>query len=75
MLIVVALSEHVTRNIWGGIASLVACLVVWLVVTLLFAWDDPDKAGRDANREAMRELTGGLFNDRTADEVGRDRRR
>lgn len=73
MLIVVALSEHVTRNIWGGVASLGACLAVWLVVALLFAWDDPDKASRDANREAMRELTGGLFYDRSAGQADEHR--
>ena len=74
MTVVLAMSDAMTRNLWGGIASLVACLVVWLVVSLLFAWDDPDKASRDANREAMRELTGGLFDDRSSSQADRDRR-
>ena len=61
-----------TAKTWGGIIASLGCLlVVWLIVVLLCAWDDPDKARRDQNREAMRDLaatarSGGLFNDHHA---------
>lgn len=51
-------------TIVGAIVSFAALLAVWGCIALVFSWDDPDKPAREANREAMRELREGLFDER-----------
>jgi hypothetical protein len=55
----------VTAQVIGGVvAAFTVLLVAWLGIALMFSWDDPDKPRREQNREAMRELKEGLFDER-----------
>jgi hypothetical protein len=51
----------ITPNFWGGVfVSLATCLLAWIWIALLFAWDDPASTREDRARDVLR----GLFDDR-----------